>query len=120
MEEESNSPNDFIINIPGFVKTGMILPPNKLGTYSCVSLKSFESIIMQIQKIHSLYCPLIWLHSDSYDPNTFTVTTLGIATSYKIYVYADIESDTYIVELININMPENIILSIFKKICLCI
>lgn len=115
MEEGYYNPDHFVINIPTQYKTGLVLPLNRLGTYSFISHKSFESIENQIQKIHLIYRPFIWILSDPYNQGIFTVTTLGM--SYKIYIYSDIESDTYIVELVNINMPNHVISSIFDKLC---
>jgi len=113
-EEVLYEPRDYIINIGDVSNLGRILPPNKLGVYSHTSSRCFDFIISQIQKIHLFYKPLLWIRADSFDSNTFTVTTLGFR--YKIYIYVDIESDTYIVEFVNVNMPEHVISNIFEKL----
>lgn len=116
LENRSYDSDHYVIDIPDQYeyKVGLTLPPNQLGTYSRVSYKSFDSIVNQIQKIHSTYRPFLWVCSDICEPGIFTVTTLGL--SYKIYIYTDLESDTYIVELVNVNMPGSVISNIFEKL----
>lgn len=104
----------YSITIPGVYKSGCVLPPDKFGTRSCVSYKSFEYIAKQIQKIHLNYSPFLWIKPDLDDPGTFVVKSFY--TSYKIHIYADLESDTYIVGIINTNMPEHVVSSIFESI----
>jgi hypothetical protein len=113
--EKEDLYRDYIINIREVCKLGRVLPPNQLGVYSHISSRSFDFIISLIYKIHLFYKPFLCIYLDSFDPNTFTVSTLGL--SYKIYIYADIESDTYIVEFVNINMLEHVISIIFEKLC---
>jgi hypothetical protein len=107
---------DFIINIPISTKKCKIgkMLPNKLGEYSFMTTKSFEFIIKKIEKIHNQLKPLLWLCPNSSEIGSFTVSSFHM--SYKIYIYVDVESDAYIVEIININMYDNILTDVFKQL----
>lgn len=109
MEEGNES---FVINIPGCSKYGMAVPTN-LGNYHLSTTRSFESIIGQIQKIHTHFKPFIWLHYDPLDQNILTVRCLHM--SYRIYIYVDLESDMYIIDLVNINMLDDIFFRVWNE-----
>ena len=96
------------------LKTGRLLLPNNIGKLNLSTTRSFESIISVLQKIHNEFSPFLWLHSDPLDQNVYTVTCVFM--SYKIYIYTDIESNMYIIELINVNMAADIIENIFKQL----
>jgi len=101
--EEGES--DFIIDIAETFKSDILIPTN-LGPQHIFTTRSFESIIQVIQKIHNDLRPFVWLHFDPLNKNILTTTCLYM--SYKIYIYFDLESDMYIVDLINVNMIDSV------------
>lgn len=102
-----------VINIPES-KVGCLLPPNNIGRLHLYTSKSFNVIVSIFKKIHKDFSPFLWLHIDPLDQNIFTITCLHM--SYKIYIYADIESDMFIVEIINVNMIENIVNNVYTQL----
>jgi hypothetical protein len=114
MEEGIEYPiPDFIINIPRSYKSGILIL-EKLGPLNISTTRSFESIISVIQKIHDNFKPFLWLHFDPQNENILTATCLHM--SYKIYIYIDIESNIYIIDLVNVNMLEDVILKVFSEL----
>ena len=111
--EDADASQDYIIDIPNQYKIGRILPPNKLGSFHFFSSRSFEFIVYQIQKVHNAFKPFLWVYSDI---NTNKFTIISFYTSYNIYIYADIESNMYIIEFINVNMSEEIFSKIYKEL----
>jgi len=113
MEEGKSCITDFVINIPGSYKSGLLILEN-LGPFNFSTTRSFESIIRVIQKIHENFKPFLWLHFDPQNKNILTVTCLHM--SYKIYIYADLESDMYIIDLVNVNMLEDVFSRVFAEL----
>jgi hypothetical protein len=105
--------HDFIINIPISIKKGKMLP-NELGKYNFMTIKSFDYIVENIEKIHKKLKPFLWIYQNPSDIGSFTVSSFHM--SYKIHIYADVESDAYIVEIINVNMYYNILADVFKQL----
>ncbi len=111
--EEGN--NDYVIDIvsPKHYKSGMSVPVD-LGLYNISTTRSFESIIQLIQKIHVNFKPFLWLHFDPQNANILTATCLHM--SYKIYIYVDLESDMYVIELVNVNMLDDVFLRVWMDL----
>lgn len=88
--------------------------PAKLGPYNISTTKSFEYIIQVIQKIHENFKPFLWLHFDPLNQNILTTTCLHM--SYKIYIYVDLESNMYVIEMVNVNMLEDVFTRVWNEL----
>jgi len=99
--------------MPVSFKTGISIP-EKLGLFNISTTRSFESIISVIQKIHEKFKPFLWLHFDPQNQNILTATCLHM--SYKIYIYIDIESDMYVIDIVNVNMLEDVVFRVFTEL----
>jgi hypothetical protein len=109
----SDKTGDFIINIPDQHRNCLTVPQN-LGPLNIRTNASFEFINEQIQKIHKEFKPFLWLHQDPHNDFVFTITCLHM--SYKISIYVDLESDSYVVEVLNVNMLGDVVSRIFEEL----
>jgi hypothetical protein len=90
------------------------LIPDTLSKYHFITTKNYDFIKLCILQIHSEYSLFLNCKQKNNDIYCFEVNIFNY--KYNINIYKDIESKTFIIEFININMLEDIFKLIFKKI----
>jgi len=94
------------------------LIPEILNKYNFNTNKNYDFIKLCILQIHSEYS--LFLNCKQKDDDIYCFEVNIFNHKYLINIYKDIESRTFTIEFININMLEDIFKLIFKKIKNCL
>jgi hypothetical protein len=114
---EHYEPTSFFINIYNNIDTTKQIP-NILSKYNFITTKNYDFIKLCILQIHSEYS--LFLNCKQKDNDIYCFEVNIFNHKYLINIYKDIESKTFIVEFININMLEDIFKLMFNKIKICL